>query len=63
MGYGIVRYFQDDTKEQFKAPVAVPANDGSLPDGQLFPAAGPSADGFATPLQETTFEVHRQVIF
>jgi hypothetical protein len=63
MGYGIVCYFQDDTTEQYKAPVAVPASDGSLPDDQLFHAAGPSADGSATPPQETTFEVHRQVIF
>jgi hypothetical protein len=47
MGYGIVHQFQGGTKEQYEASIAaVHPADGSLPAGQLFHAAGPSADGW-----------------
>jgi len=91
MDYGIVHHFPGGTKEQYEASIAAvhPSRD-SLPIGQIFHAAGPTADGwtvvvvhdskeswekfrdgillprmqqgikggFATPPQETTFEVH-----
>ena len=47
MAYGIVHRFPGATKEQYEASIAVVhPSDGSLPDGQLFHAAGPSADGW-----------------
>jgi hypothetical protein len=47
MGYGIVHQFQGGTKEQYEASIAaVHPADGSLPAGQVFHAAGPSADGW-----------------
>ena len=47
MGYGIVHQFAGGTTEQYEASIAAghPA-DGSLPAGQVFHAAGPSADGW-----------------
>ena len=39
--------FPGGTKEQYEASIAaVHPNDGSLPEGQIFHAAGPSADGW-----------------
>ena len=91
MEYGIVHQFPGGTKEQYETSIAAvhPSRD-SLPEGQIFHAAGPSADGwtivvvheskaswekfrdgillprmkqgieggFATPPQETAFEIY-----
>jgi hypothetical protein len=47
MAYGIVHQFAGGTKEQYDASIAaVHPSDGSLPEGQVFHAAGPSADGW-----------------
>lgn len=47
MAYGVVHQFAGGTKEQYEASVAaVHPSDGSLPAGQVFHAAGPSADGW-----------------
>jgi hypothetical protein len=47
MAYGIVHRFPGGTKEQYEASIAaVHPSDGSLPEGQTFHAAGPSADGW-----------------
>lgn len=47
MAYGVVHQFKGGTKEQYEASIAaVHPADGSLPDGQVFHAAGPSADGW-----------------
>lgn len=47
MAHGVVHQFAGGTKEQYEASVAaVHPSDGSLPEGQLFHAAGPSADGW-----------------
>lgn len=47
MAYGIVHRFPGGTKEQYEASVAaVHPSDGSLPEGQIFHAAGPSAEGW-----------------
>lgn len=47
MSYGVVHQFAGGTKDQYEASVkAVHPADGSLPPGQLFHAAGPSADGW-----------------
>lgn len=47
MSYGIVHHFPGGTKEQYEASIAaVHPADGSLPPGQHFHAAGPSADGW-----------------
>jgi hypothetical protein len=47
MAYGIVHHFAGGTKEQYDASVAaVHPADGSLPDGQIFHAAGPSEGGW-----------------
>jgi hypothetical protein len=47
MAYGVVHQFKGGTKEQYDASIAaVHPADGSLPAGQLFHAAGPSADGW-----------------
>ena len=47
MAYGVVHQFPGGTQEQYEGWIAaVHPNDGSLPDGQLFHAAGPSADGW-----------------
>jgi len=47
MAYGVVHKFKGGTKEQYDASIAaVHPSDGSLPEGQLFHAAGPSADGW-----------------
>ena len=47
MAYGVVHQFAGGTKEQYEASIsAVPTAYGSLPEGQVFHAAGPSADGW-----------------
>jgi len=47
MAYGVVHQFPGGTKEQYEASIsAVHPADGSLPEGQIFHAAGPSADGW-----------------
>jgi hypothetical protein len=47
MAYGVVHQFAGGTEEQYEASIAVVhPSDGSLPEGQLFHAAGPSADGW-----------------
>ena len=47
MAYGIVHHFAGGTKEQYEASIAaVHPSDGSLPEGQIFHAAGPSAGGW-----------------
>ena len=47
MAYGIVHYFADGTEEQYEASIAaVHPSRGSLPDGQIFHAAGPSDGGW-----------------
>jgi hypothetical protein len=47
MAYGVVHRFPGGTKEQYEASIgAVHPSDGSLPEGQLFHAAGPSDDGW-----------------
>ena len=47
MAYGVVHHFPGGTQEQYEASIAaVHPSDGSLPEGQTFHAAGPSADGW-----------------
>ena len=47
MAYGVVHTFPGGTKEQYDASVAaVHPSDGSLPDGQIYHAAGPSQGGW-----------------
>lgn len=47
MAFGIVHHFPGGTKEQYEASIAaVHPADGSLPDGQIFHAAGPSDGGW-----------------
>jgi hypothetical protein len=45
--YGVVHQFAGGTEKQYQASVAaVHPSDGSLPEGQVFHLAGPSADGW-----------------
>jgi hypothetical protein len=45
--YGIVHQFPGGTAEQYEAAIAAAhPSDGSLPEGQLYHAAGASADGW-----------------
>ncbi|MCW2672163.1 MAG: hypothetical protein JWP14_752 [Frankiales bacterium] len=47
MAFGIVHFFPGGTKEQYEASVAaVHPSDGSLPQGQIFHAAGASPGGW-----------------
>lgn len=47
MAYGIVHQFPGGTKEQYEASLAaVHPGPDKLPEGQIFHAAGPSADGW-----------------
>ena len=47
MAYGVVHQFAGGTKEQYEASIAaVHPSDGSLPEGQVWHVAGPSADGW-----------------
>lgn len=45
--FGIVHQFPGGSEEQYEASIAAAhPSDGSLPEGQLFHAAGPSNDGW-----------------
>lgn len=47
MAYGIVHFFPEGTKEQYEASLAaVHPNRSTLPEGQIYHAAGPSAGGW-----------------
>jgi len=47
MAHGVVHQFAGGTEGQYRASItAVHPSDGSLPAGQVFHAAGPSADGW-----------------
>ena len=47
MAYGVVHHFPGGTKEQYEASIAaVHPNRDSLPKGQIFHSAGPSAGGW-----------------
>ena len=47
MAYGIVHYFPAGTKEQYEASLAAVHSDRStVPAGQIYHAAGPSAGGW-----------------
>jgi hypothetical protein len=47
MSYGVVHQFKGGTKDQYEEwTAAVHPADGSLPAGQVFHAAGQSADGW-----------------
>ena len=46
MAYGLVHQFAGGTQEQYEATVAAVHPNGGLPEGQVFHAAGPSADGW-----------------
>jgi hypothetical protein len=44
--YGVVHKFVGGTKAQYEASIAAVHPADGLPDGQLYHAAGPSADGW-----------------
>ena len=46
MAYGIVHRFAGGTEEQYRASIAAVHPSDGLPEGQVFHAAGPSADGW-----------------
>jgi hypothetical protein len=47
MAYGIVHHFPGGTREQYEASIAaVHPNRHTLPEGQIFHAAGPSGGGW-----------------
>ena len=46
MAYGIVHRFPGGTQEQYDASIAAVHPPGGLPEGQIFHAAGPSAEGW-----------------
>jgi hypothetical protein len=47
MAYGVVHQFPGGTREQYEASIAaVHPSGGGLPDGQIYHAGGPSADGW-----------------
>jgi len=47
MAHGVIHTFAGGTKAQYEASIAaVHPSGGSLPEGQVFHAAGPSADGW-----------------
>jgi hypothetical protein len=47
MAYGVVHFFPEGTKENYEASLAaVHPSDGSLPEGQIFHAAGSSSGGW-----------------
>lgn len=46
MAYGIVHQFAGGTREQYEASIAAVHPTNSLPEGQIFHAAGPSAGGW-----------------
>ena len=47
MAFGIIHHVPGGTKEQYETSLgAVHPSDGSLPEGQIVHAAGPSGDGW-----------------
>ena len=47
MPYAVVHHFPGGTKDQYEASIgAVHPGKGTLPSGQIFHAAGPSANGW-----------------
>jgi hypothetical protein len=47
MAYGIVHKFAGGTEDQYRASIAaLHPSDGSLPEGQVFHAAGGASDGW-----------------
>jgi len=47
MAYGVVHHFPGGTKEQYEASIAaVHPNRNTLPEGQIYHAAGPSNGGW-----------------
>ena len=47
MAYGIVHQLSGGTEDQYRASIAaVHPSDGSLPEGQVFHAAGAAGDGW-----------------
>ena len=47
MAYGVVHQFAGGTEDQYRNSVSVVhPSDGSLPDGQIFHAAGATPDGW-----------------
>src|SRR5881398_3445135 len=46
MAYGVVHQFPGGTREQYEASIAAVHPAGGLPTGQIFHAAGASADGW-----------------
>jgi hypothetical protein len=47
MAYGVVHQFAGGTEDQYRASItAVHPSDGSLPEGQIFHASGPSSNGW-----------------
>ena len=47
MAYGVIHFFPGGTKDQYEASIgAVHPSRNSLPKGQIFHAAGPSAAGW-----------------
>lgn len=46
MAYGVVHTFAGGTQDQYAASIAAVHPAGGLPEGQIFHAAGPSADGW-----------------
>ncbi len=46
MAYGVVHKFAGGTKAQYEASIAAVHPAEGLPEGQLYHAAGPSADGW-----------------
>jgi hypothetical protein len=46
VAYGVVHQFPGGTREQYEASIAAVHPPGGLPTGQIFHAAGPSADGW-----------------
>ena len=61
MAYGIVHQFAGGTEQQYEAAIAaVHPSDGSLPEGQVFHVAGPSADGWTIVAIHSTRESWEQ---
>lgn len=46
MTYGVIHHFPGGTQENYEASIAAVHPTDGLPDGQIFHAAGPSADGW-----------------
>ena len=46
MTFGVVHHFPGGTRENYEASIAAVHPADGLPDGQIFHAAGPSADGW-----------------